>query len=177
MGLLDSLFGRKQAAASGGDQVATSEDDAAPATRVAKSNEHYVLTCYECGFTHDIPKDCYVPPAAFSVDVDEVRMQCVYGGAFTVSLQVGDFFSVAPVPESGKVLHASIADNMKVLNGHILSHCDPVFLSVLQTPNRTEHRYARQPEGATYAKVTKAGGTDIVGSIDVSKAEIPGVSW
>jgi len=143
----------------------------------AGSNEHYVLACRDCGFTHSVPRDCNVPPTAFSVDVKAAKLQCVYGGVFQVTLDVGDFFTAARVPESGAVLRASIADNMKVLNDHILSHCDPVYLVIRQSENRTEHSYKRQPAGSTYVSVSKAHGTDIVGNIDVSKAEIPGVSW
>ena len=180
MGLLDLLFGRRSTATSGRDEAPARAAESAPPAKVAKSNEHYLLSCRECGFTHHIPRDCYVAPAAFSVDVDHVRMECVYGGVFTVTLTVGDFFTVAPAPagSSGRAtLHASIADNMKVLHGHILSHCDPVFLVIQQSPNRTTHEYKRQPEGPTYVKISKDRGVDVVGKIDASKAEIPGMSW
>jgi hypothetical protein len=176
MGLLDGLFGRKQRSRSTGSE-ATATTPSEQRARRAKSDEHYALKCRECDFTHDIPKDCVVAPAAFSVDVQDVRMQCVYGGAFTVTLGSKEFFTVAPVPRSGAVLHASIADNMKVLHAHVMSHCDPVFLSIRQTSNRTDHEYKRQPEGPTYVSISGERGVDIVGQIDVSKAEIPGVSW
>ena len=143
----------------------------------AKADWHYLLSCRECGFTHNIPRDCNDPPAAFSVDADHVRIECVYGGVFTVTLTVGDFFTVAPVPASGAVLHASIAKNMKVLHGHIISHYDPVFLVIQQSPERTTHEYKKQQVGPTYVRFSKGGGVDVVGNIDASKAEIPGVSW
>ena len=194
MGFLDILLGRKEKVTPNLDPPPkpstaiplgpSSNLDPAPKpstttrspARVAKSNEHYVLSCRECGFNHHIPNDCFVNPAAFSVDVKHVRLQCVYGGAFTVTLGVEDF-TVAPTPESGAVLRASIADNMKVLNRHILSHCDPVFVIIQQSSNRTNHDYKRQPAGSTYVKVSGTRGADVVGKIDASKAEIPGVSW
>jgi hypothetical protein len=145
--------------------------------KAAKGNEHYLLSCRECGFTHHIPRDCQVQSVAFSVHLPDARMQCVYGGAFTVTLSVGEFFSIEPVPASNKVLKASIVDNMKVLHRHIVSHCDPTFLVIKQSHNRSSHDYKRQPEGSNYVKYSKDGGMDLVGKIDVSKAEIPGVSW
>jgi hypothetical protein len=175
MGLLDGLFGRKKSVTSKVGQAPLAPGE--PPPRAAKQNEHYLLKCRECDFTHAIPKDCIVPPAAFSTDVNDVRIQCVYGGAFTVTLGLKEFFTVAPVPEAGEVLHASIVDNMKILNAHIMSHVDPVFLLIRQTPNRTDHTYRSQPEGSTYVRISKQSGTDVVGNIDASKAEIPGVSW
>jgi hypothetical protein len=152
----------------------------------AGAGEHYIFTCIACEFSHHVPRDCSIveggAPLEYSVDVSAARMTCIYGPAghpnrFTVSLQVGDFFSARKVPESSQVLHASIADNMKLLHRHILSHCDPVFLIVRQTDNSTSHVYKRSPEGQTYVKCSANHGTDIVGKINVSRAEIPGVSW
>jgi len=88
----------------------------------AKFNEHYMLKCMDCSFTHHIPGDVEDYPVAFCVDVDEVKMICVYGGAFRVTLGVKEFFTITKVPGSGKVLHASIGDNMKALHSHMLSH-------------------------------------------------------
>lgn len=143
----------------------------------AKADEHYVLKCRECAFTYHVPGDCLDPPLKFSVDADHVRLQCVYGEVFTVTLGLGEFFSIAPTPPSGLVLHASIADNMKPLHAHMMSHFDPLFLLVRQTANRTDHEYKSQPEGPTYVRISKEHGVDVVGDINVSKAEIPGVSW
>jgi hypothetical protein len=66
---------------------------------------------------------------------------------------------------------------MKVLHAHIVTHADPVFLLIRQTANRTDHEYKSQPEGSTYVSISKDRGVDVVGNIDASKAEIPGVSW
>lgn len=143
----------------------------------AKSNEHYMLKCIDCGFTYHIPRDVTDHTVAFSVDVDEVEMACIYGGgAFTVTLNVKEFFTITNVPESHQVLHVSIGDNMKALHSHILSHNDPLFLIIQQSSNRTTHQYRKHPEGNTYVKFSKEHGVDIVGNINVSKAEIPGVS-
>jgi hypothetical protein len=159
------------------EQVPARTSDSAPNAKVVESDGHYLLNCRECGFTHHIPRDCNIPPVAFFVDADRVRMMCVYGGAFMVTLGIADFFTVTPDTSFGKVLHASIGDNMKVLHSHILSHCDPVFLIIQQSPNSTTHEYKRQPVGSTFVKISKDHGVDIVGNIDPSKAEIPGVSW
>lgn len=164
MGLLRNLLHKKSAESSG-------------RARTANELEHYVLKCLECDFTHHIPRDNGGNAMTFSVDTNAVKIQCVYGGMFTVTLGLKGFFSVEPIPESGAVLHASIVDNMKVLNAHILSHVDPVFLLVRQTPQQTDHEYAKKPHGSTYARVSKERGVDVVGNIDISKAEIPGVSW
>jgi hypothetical protein len=146
--------------------------------RVAKSSEHYLLTCTACGFTHDIPRDCALPTGEFSVDVDEIKMTCVYGGgAFTVTLQLNEFFSITVAPESGEALRASIVDNMKPIHAHLLSHYDPLYLVIAQSRSRTTHRYTKLPEEKPYVKFSRERGRDIVGNIDVSKAEIPGVSW
>lgn len=144
--------------------------------RRAHDDEHYVMRCRDCGFTHHIPKDCALPDVDFSVDPEAVRMTCLYGGVFTVSLSLAEFFDVEPTPASGNVLMASIGDNMRPLHEHLLTHCDPVFLVISQTPRSTSHVYRRQPEGNTYVRFSNSTGVDIVGPIDVSKAEIPGVS-
>jgi len=161
-----------------GEAEATTKVTTAPvAARLkAKTDEHYVLNCVECGFSHSIPSDRVDGALDWSVDVDEVKMTCLYGGVFTVSLGVKDFFGITTAPASGQVLHASIGENMKALHGHMLSHCDPLFLSIRQSPNQTRHEYKRGPVDEPYVRFSKDSGIDVVGSIDVSKAEIPGVS-
>jgi hypothetical protein len=177
MNFLSRLVGKKQPATSSGNQASSAVDPPAPPTVIAKATEHYVLKCMDCGFELHIPGATTLPSVAFSVDVSKVRMTCVYGGgAFTVTLGVHEFFTIATVPESGRVLHASIVDNIKPLHEHMLSHCDPLFLVIQQSRNQTTHEYKKQPEGDTYVKFSRTQGVDIVGNIDVSKAEIPGVS-
>jgi hypothetical protein len=162
MGLLDVLFGRARA---------KSDVDPAPRARRAKANEHYLLGCRACGSTHEVPSAYRDDTTDWSVDVGHVRLLCVFGGgAFTVTLGVEDFFTIKPVPMAAGVLHASIAKSMRVLNRHMLSHCDPVFLLIRQTSKRTDHDYKRQPEGETYVKVSASHGVDIIGNINVSKA-------
>lgn len=149
--------------------------------RAASADEHYVLECINCDFTHHVPSRAVDGSLNYSVVVDDVRLICVYGPSghpqqFTVTLQVKDFFRIRPVPQAGRVLRASIGDNIKPLHSHMLSHCDPLYLIIQQSSNRTTHEYKNRPEGQTYVKFSKDHGTDIVGKIDVSKAEIPGVS-
>lgn len=144
--------------------------------KIAKSNEHYMLKCIDCDFTYHIPKDTSVTLTKYHVDTGEVKIVCVFGGKFTVSLEVKEFFTIEIVPESGRILHVSIADNMKPLHAHMLTHCDPLFLIIKQSQNQTIHKYKKQPEGNTYVRFTKDRGVDIVGNIDVAKAEIPGIS-
>ena len=146
-----------------------------------KSSEHYMLKCIECDFTHHVPRDRIDNDFRFSVDVDACRMTCVYGPAghprqFVVTLEMKEFFMLTTVPESGQILEASIGPNMRALHGHLLSHCDPLFLIIRQSQNHTEHQYTKKPEGNTYVKFSAEHGIDVVGVIDVAKAEIPGVS-
>jgi hypothetical protein len=65
---------------------------------------------------------------------------------------------------------------MRALHGHLLSHCDPLFLIIQQSSSQTRHEYKRRAEDGTYVKFSKGRGMDIVGEINLSKAEIPGVS-
>jgi hypothetical protein len=133
-----------------------------------------MLKCTDCDFTHHIPRDYVDDKVKYSVDTDEVKMACVYG-AFTVTLEVKEFFTITNVPASGQVLHASIGANMRALHGHMLSHCDPLFLIIQQSRDQTTHKYKKHAEGNTYVKFSKEHGIDIVGNINLSKAEIPGV--
>ena len=145
--------------------------------RRAAAGEHYVLRCADCSFEHHIPADQSDSTVRYSVDPDEVKNTCVYGGAFTVTLNVREFFHIEPTPASGQVLHASIGENVNALHGHLLSHCDPLFLQVAQTANATQHTYTRQqPTANAFVKFSSEHGVDIVGKINVAKAEIPGVS-
>lgn len=146
------------------------------ATRKATPDEHYVLTCSECDFTHEIPRDCSLPDVDFSVDPEAVEITCLYGGVFNVSLALKGLFTIAPTPATGAILKASIVDHMKPLHDHMLTHCDPLFLLIRQAPRSTQHTYSRQPAGSTFVRYSNTTGIDIVGGIDVSKAEIPGVS-
>jgi hypothetical protein len=165
---------RRQRAAE--SRAAAEQARPAMTTARASSNEHYLLKCKDCSYTFHIARDCSDPTFTYSVDPDAVKLACVYGGRFTVSLEVREFFAIATVPASGKVLEASIGPNMRVLHGHMLSHCDPLFLIIQQSSNRSTHVYKKQPEGATYVKFSQGRGIDIVGNINMSKAEVPGVS-
>ena len=177
MSFLSRLVGKKRPAISSGNQASSTVEPATPPTMIANATEHYVLKCMDCSFELHIPRSTTLPSVAFSVDVAKVKMACVYGGgAFTVTLGVHEFFTIATVPESGQVLHASIGDNIKPLHEHMLSHCDPLFLVIRQSRSQTTHEYKKQPEGNTYVRFSRDQGVDVVGNIDVSKAEIPGVS-
>jgi hypothetical protein len=154
--------------------AATAASAAAEATIV--SSGHYVLKCLRCGFTHHIPKEYQDNDTNYSVDTQLARLTCLYAGRFTVSLAVNEFFAIMPTPSSNEILEASIGGNMRKLHDHILSHCDPLFLIIRQSPSKTEHVYRSKPEGETYVRFSKAGGVDIVGNINIGKAEIPGVS-
>ena len=163
MGFLSRLFARKSPAPPG-DSV------------IGYSLESYALKCRQCGFTHRIPKDCRDPDVSFFVTPAEVKLTCIYGGRFTVTLEVKDFFSLQRAPASGQVVQASIGPNMRPLHQHMLTHFDPLFLIIRQSPNQTTHTYKMQAEGSTYVKFSKTRGVDIVGNINVGKAEIPGIS-
>jgi hypothetical protein len=65
---------------------------------------------------------------------------------------------------------------MRALHGHMLSHCDPLFLVIQQTPSSTTHAYVARSQGSTYVRFSKTHGIDIVGNINLAKAQIPGVS-
>lgn len=143
--------------------------------------QHYALKCRSCSFSHLIPNHFADSQMTFSVESEQAKMTCVYG-RFTVSLAVGEFFTVESLPASGQVLHAEIAGNMKVLHPHMLSHCDPLFLFLRLTPTSTAHEYKRQMQvdaGVPYVRYTRNHGADFIGyeKVNVGKAEIPGVSW
>lgn len=142
----------------------------------AAANEHYLLKCRTCGFSHPIPPDVRGPQVEFSVDPDEVKITCVYGSVFTVSLEVREFFEIIPTPVLGHPLQASIGPNILALHSHMLTHCDPLFLIIQQSRNQTLHGYRNRAEGQSFVKYSGKHGVDIVGNIDVSKAEIPGLS-
>ncbi len=144
----------------------------------AKPNEHYMLKCNECDFTHHIPGDVTDQTVSFFVKPDEGKMACVYGGgSFNVTLEVKDFFTIINVPKSGQVLYSSIRDNMKPLHNHMMLHYDPLFLIIQQSSDQTIHKYRKTPEGDQFIKFSKQHGADMVGNIDISKAEIPEISW
>ena len=146
-----------------------------------QQQQHYVLKCRTCDFKLAIPMPFADNEMTFSVDCNKAELACVYG-RFTVCLGVGEFFTVQSEPASGKTLKAEIAGNMKVLHPHMLSHCDPLFLFIRQTPTSTAHEFKRKhQEGADvpYVRYTRDHGIDFVGheKVNVGKAEIPGVSW
>jgi hypothetical protein len=145
------------------------------------TTQHFVLKCRSCDFTHPIPDHFADNQMTFSVERDTAKLVCVYG-PFTVSLSVGEFFTVESLPASRQILRAEIAANMKVLHPHMLAHCDPLFLLLRQTPTSTAHEYKRRQQddaGVPSVRYTRIHGTDFVGyeQVDVGKAEIPGVSW
>lgn len=143
---------------------------------------HYIFKCRSCDFTHHVPNAFTDKDMTFSVDHGNAKLTCVYGGRFTTSLAVGEFFSSYLAPSSGETLHAGIAANMKVLHPHMLSHMDQLFLLIKQTPTSTEHEYkSKLPDGdgVPYVRYRRNHGADFVGyeKINIGKAEIPGVSW
>jgi hypothetical protein len=144
--------------------------------RKALFQEHYVLKCCQCDFRHHIPKDSSLPNIDFSVDLDEIKLSCLFGGVFTVTLKLKDFFTIETMPNKNEVLHLSIQDNLQVLHPHLLSHIDPLYLIVQQRPNLTTHEYSRKPVGSSYVRYTKKG-HKMVGRINVKQAEIPGETW
>jgi uncharacterized membrane protein YhaH (DUF805 family) len=147
-----------------------------PPRRTAEANEHYLLGCTGCDFVHHIPRDYVDGGVSYSVNINEVRLVYVYEGQFTATLGVGEFFEVMPVPTVGETLHPSLRDTMNVLHSHMLSHWDPLFLIIQQTWNTTSHDYRIRAAGQTYVRFSRDRGTEVIGNIDVSKAEIPGLS-
>ena len=143
----------------------------------SRSKGHYVLKCINCDFAYHIPNDFADNEVKYSVNTEQVKIACVYG-QFTVSLALKEFFAIAPVESSGQVLQASISPNLQTLHPHMLSHCDPLFLIIRQSSTSTTHEYKRQlTQGdVTYVRFRRDRGIDIVGNIDVAKAEVPGVS-
>ena len=135
---------------------------------------HYILRCKECGEVIHIPADTN-KGFIYGFNPKKVRLYCVYG-AFTVNLDVNEFFDADVSPPTNRTLHASIVDNMKVIHRHLLTHNDPLYLTVTQTANSTTHKYDKKPV-KNHVKYTKPGNVEIIGSINKSKAEIPGISW
>jgi hypothetical protein len=142
----------------------------------ATDDEHYVLRCKACDFEHHIPAVFSDANSRYSVNPGDVTITCLYGGVFTVSLQVDDFFDISPAPTAGHVLAASIALNMNPLHDHMLTHISPIYLVIEQGSNYTRHKYRKEPEGTAFVEFSRDHGINIVGDIDISKAEIPGVS-
>jgi hypothetical protein len=147
----------------------------------ARGNEHYVLQCKECDFTYHIPRDRSESNFSYFVDLDRVKISCVYGPhadarKLVISLTVKDFFTITTSAEPGKGVHAAVGKNIEPLHDHMILHHDPLFLEILQYSYQTDHIYNKEPQGRTYIRFSKTQGTDIVGNVDVSKAYIPGVS-
>ena len=119
-------------------------------TRPARVDEHYVLECIDCGFTQHIPSESVSSSVKYSVDMGEVKMICVFGGEVTVTLEVKDFFSIKPVPQSRQVLHTSISNNMVPLRGILKKcvHSQAVYpLSEQHGLKARERRYTAHEEG------------------------------
>ena len=147
-----------------------------PAPEDAPSAGHYELTCRQCGFRHPIPNRYRDAVVDYSVDENAVEIAIVYGGQYTVTLDLGRFFRLEHAPAAGLALEASISGHMPALHGHLMTHHDPLFLVIRQDPGRTHHAYRAEPEGDAYVRFSRTTGIDVVGEIDLSKAEIPGLS-
>jgi len=141
------------------------------------SDQHYELRCRECPFTHGIPDRYSDAVLDYSVDPRAVKIVCRFGGRFTVTLKMKDFFTIALVPAEGVHQYlAGIADNINPIHKHLMTHHDALFLNIKQKPTETHHEFSKEPKGRTFVRYQRGGGIDIVGDINVGKAEIPGVS-
>jgi hypothetical protein len=172
---LRSLFGKREGAEAPRPQGSRTQT-VQRGSGGGESREHYELKCRECSFTHAIPMEFTDDTLAYVVDESETKITCLYGGRFTVTLKVADFFTIAKASAGGLELKASIVDNINPLHNHLMSHHDPLFLIIKQLPMETHHEYRKAEEGDTYVRFSKSGGVDVVGNIDLSKAEVPGVS-
>jgi hypothetical protein len=140
----------------------------------AKSDEHYILKCKDCGFVHHIPGYYKENLIEFIVNPDDVRIICIYGnGQFTVTLEVKEFFDIDILPATNMLLKASIGDNIKELHKHMKSHNDSLFLNIDQNARHTWHIYSKQANGKSFMKFAKNRGVDIIGEINLSKVEMP----
>ena len=156
-------------------QTTATETEAVTTGAASVSQEHYELRCRDCDFAHPIPTALRGETVEFSVDEGAVRLSAVYGGRFTVTLTVGSFFTIVKQPSAGLSLEASIGGHMPALHQHLMTHHDPLFLLIRQTEGRTDHEFASEPAGPAYVRYSRADGTDVVGPIDIAKAEIPGL--
>jgi len=144
---------------------------------VQSGSSHYVLHSRNGGENIHVPSVFTTPQMSYTFDPGTVTMTCVYGGAYTVTLRLSDFYDATISDASGEILYASVSDTMKLVHKHLADSCNPLYLAIRQTSNRTEHEYLMDVTcHATYVRFSSHG-TDIVGDIDVQKAEIPGISW
>jgi uncharacterized membrane protein YhaH (DUF805 family) len=144
---------------------------------IRENEPHYVLICKKCGERFHIPQNTALSSGRYVFVPEMCLMFCEYGDTFTVGLEMSGFFDVETVPSSGQILKASITDTMNMIHPHLIKHYSPLYLEIKQFPKATEHRYALEIPDVKHGGYVKYsdGGMDVVGNIDVSKAEIPPV--
>lgn len=144
-------------------------------------NPHYVLTCKTCGKQIALPKQAATQMMRYQCNPDTGLFACMYGGVFICSVSgLLEFYTISEAPADGRVLHASIVDNMKQIHRDLAAHFDPLYLVIKQTQVKSEHTYTLvQPDGLSYIRYSASGMDMVNGPVPINpdKAEIPGVSW
>jgi uncharacterized membrane protein YhaH (DUF805 family) len=168
----DALNGKPAGSPAGQEPSPLQNQDSVP-----ENKQHYVLVCKKCGERFHIPQNTALPSGRYVFVPEMCLMFCEYGDTFTVGLETSGFFDVETVPSSGQILKASITDTINMIHPHLIKHYSPLYLEIKQFPKATEHRYALEVPDVKHGGYVKYsdGGMDVVGDIDVSKAEIPPV--
>lgn len=150
-------------------------------------NGHYVLKCKECSGEIHIPAHIEHEGLVFDFDPKRGKLTCAYEGQYTYILDgVLWFFDVGVSEPANQTLHASFRDNMQLIHRHISVHHDTFYLMVSQGETSGYYCYAKyKPNDClTYRNGRVEGLDELLETVsiagrrfDLSKAEIPGVSW
>jgi len=149
-------------------------------------NGHFVLICKECGERIHIPAHIEHQGLVCDFDPKKVKLTCDYGQYTNILDGMGWFFDVGVSEPANQTLYAGVRDNMRLIHRHISLHHDVFYLSVAQGVNNCWYCYAKyKPNDClTYRNGQVEGMDKLLKTVymdgrrfDLSKVEIPGVSW
>lgn len=150
-------------------------------------NGHYILICKECGKKIHIPAHIEHQGLVCDFDPKKIRLTCDFGGQYTNILDgMGWFFDVGVSEPENQILYADLKDNMQLIHRHISLHHDVFYLMISQGIADCYYGYAKNKPNdcLTYRNSQVEGLDKLLKTIymngrrfDLSKAEIPGVSW
>lgn len=150
-------------------------------------NGHYVLKCKECGEEIHIPAHIEYEGLIFDFDPKRIKLTCDYSGQNTLILDgMGWFFDIGVSEVANQILSADFKNNFQLIHRHISAHRDVFYLMISQGEANCYYCYAKANPGSclTYRKGRIEGLDELLNTVymdgrrfDLSKAEIPGVSW
>jgi hypothetical protein len=150
-------------------------------------NGHYILICKECGEIIHIPAHIEHQGLVCDFDPKKIRLTCDFDGQYTNILDgMGWFFNVGVSEPENQILYAGLKDNMQLIHQHISLHHDVFYLMISQGISDCYYGYAKNKPNdcLTYRNGQVEGLDKLLKTIymngrrfDLSKAEIPGVSW